>query len=258
MEDNTVNAVVEEVVTPQETPEVVETTESVENSESVQTEVAPVTEEKAPQSKEENSKYAEVRRKAEQRGRDEFISKKFGEYGIHTEAEYDAAIAERENKELLAKLKEGDADPNEIYKQMKENDPEIKAMREKDHKTFLDSQMKQLNDDLKALGVDETITSMDDIAKLESADQIIDYVKKGISLSEAYKLANYKELLQKDRDKIQQETINKIAANGTSSPGSLSDTGETPSFFTREQVDAMSQKEVNKNLDLIHKSMKSW
>lgn len=50
-----------------------------------------------------------------------------------------------------------------------------------------------------------------------------------------------------------------IAANASASPGSL--TGSEPAesgYFTREQVQAMSQADVNRNLDAIRRSMKKW
>lgn len=50
-----------------------------------------------------------------------------------------------------------------------------------------------------------------------------------------------------------------IAANASASPGSL--TGSEPAesgYFTREQVQAMSQEDVSRNLDAIRKSMKKW
>ena len=261
--ENTDNAVVEEVVAPQtevaETSEVVETSKPSENveSESVETEVAPVTEEK--QSKEDNAKFAEVRRKAEQAGRDKFISDQYGKsHGIHTEAEFKKAMAEQKQSELLESLKNGDSDPKDIYQQMKENDPEFQQMRESRQEAFVNEQLKELNSDLKGLNIDTNINSLEDLAKLENSDDVIKYVDKGMTLSEAYFLANKQSIIQNDRNKIQQETIEKISANGSASPGALSDTGDTVDYFTEAQVDAMSQADVNKNYDLIMKSMKSW
>lgn len=261
LEDNAVNAAVEEVVTPQETTEVAE-----QPTESVETEVAPVAEEEPKQTKEENAKFAEIRRKYEaekaeaaQKARDKFIEEQFGKtHNIHTEAEYNKAIAEQKQNELLKSLKDGDVDPKEIYEQMKANDPEFKQMKESREKAYINEQVDVLNNELKDLGLDVSIKSLEDIAKLDNSDSVIEYVNKGMTLSEAYFLANKQTIIQADRTKIQQETIEKISANGDASPGSLSDTGDKPTFFTREQVDAMSQSDVNKNLDLIHKSMKSW
>ena len=261
LNENTDNAVVEEVVAPQtteETTEVVETEPSeVVETESVESDVAPDT--VTEQSKEDNAKFAEVRKKAEQAGRDKFISDQYGEsHGIHTEAEYNKAIAEQKQKELLEQVTSGEVDAKDAYEQMKANDPEYQAMKQSKSDVTVQNQLSELNNDLKGLGLDINIESINDLADLPNADDVINYVKKGNSLSEAYFLANKQDIINKNSTKIQQDTIEQIAANGASTPGALSDTGETPSFYTEAQVDGMSQADVNKNLDLILKSMKSW
>lgn len=252
----TENAVTEEVVALQETEEAPE----VEESESEQVEVAPTTEEQTP---EENSKFAEVRRKAEAKASkeaiDKFISDQYGEsHGIHTKAEYDKAIAEQKKVELLEQLKDGESDPNEVYNKLKENDPEYQSMKEARIDSLVKSQIEELNSELKGLDIDTVINSIDDIAKLDNSDEIKSYIDIGNTLKDAYFLANRKSIIQNDRTKIQQKTIKQISANGDAAVGELSDTGEKASLFTEEQVDGMSQAEVNENLDLILKSMKSW
>ena len=256
------NAVTEEVVDPQTTEEATEVVETgqevVEPTGSEEVEVAPTTEE-VKQSPEENSKFAEVRKKAEKDAIDKFISDQYGEsHGIHTKADYDKAIAKQKETELLESLKDGEVDPNDVYAQLKENDPDYQELKKSREATYVKSQLEELNSDLNDLGIDENITSLDDIAKLDNSDNVIKYVEKGMTLSEAYFLANKQSIIQKDRDKIQQDTIKQIEANGTSTPGALSDTGETNSFITEAQVEAMTQQEVNDNYDLIMKSMKSW
>ncbi|WP_373005361.1 hypothetical protein [Sulfurimonas sp.] len=249
--ESTVDAGQEEVVEPQSEGE-------VQSTESVETEVAAVAEEHV-QTPEENAKYAEIRRSAEQKSVDKFISDQYGKsHGIHTKADYDKAIAEQRETELLERLRDEDVDPKEIYKNLKENDPEVKAYRQSQQESFISKQIEQLNGDLTDMELDVKINNLDDLSKLPNSDKIIEYVKNGNSLSDAYYLANKKDIIQRDRAKIQNDTIKQIQANGLSTPGSLSDSGQTSSFFTEAQVDAMSQADVNKNLDLIHKSMKSW
>lgn len=241
--------VVEEVVT--DSSEVVET-----ESESSEVATEPV---KEVQSQDDNAKYADVRRKAEQAGRDKFISDQYGKsHNIHTEAEYKAAIAKQEQEKLEESVRNGESDPKDAFEQWKANDPEFQAMKQSKEESYANEQISTLNNELKELGIDTTINSLEDIVNLDNSDDVINYVEKGMTLSEAYFLANKQSILQKDRTKIQQDTIKQIEANGSSAVGSLSDTGETASLFTEAQVDAMSQADVNKNLDLIYKSMKSW
>lgn len=257
---NAVDAVAEEVVTPQETPEVVstETPEVSEPSESVPAEVAPVAE-KTEQSPEENAKFAEVRRKAEKEAIDKFISDQYGKsHNIHSKAEYDKYVAEQRQQELLEAMQDENADPKEIYRQMKEADPEYQEMKRSKQETYVNNQISDLNKELEGLGLEDRVSSLEDLTKLPNSDKLIKYVEAGNSLTDAYFLANRNDIISKKTEKIQNDTIEKIAANGNASPGSLADTGETPTFFTKEQVDAMSDAQVMKNLDVIHKSMKSW
>jgi len=257
MENETIdNAVAEEVVALQE-PEVTESTESVE------TEVAPVTEEEVAteQSPEENSKFKELRIKYEnekQEAIDKEYSQMYGDsHGIHTKADYEKAVAKQKEADLLESLKYGEVDPNEVYNKLKENDPDFQRMKQHESETLIKSQLDELNNELKGLDID-TINSIDELAALPNSDKVIKYVEKGNTLSEAYFLANKQSIIQNDRNKIQQNTIKQIEANGQSSPGALSDTGDTAAFFTEEQVANMSDAETYKNLDLIHKSMKTW
>lgn len=60
--------------------------------------------------------------------------------------------------------------------------------------------------------------------------------------------------VEEERDRMAQRV-----ANAQASPGAASVGGDpAPEFFTREQVAAMSQSEVTKNLDKIYASQKRW
>ena len=250
--ESTVNAGVEEVVTPQET-------EQVESVESVSSEVATEQQEKPVQSKEENSKFAEVRRNAEREAQDKLIAEMYGQsHGIYTKADYDKAIREQKQQELLEQMKSDEVDPKEIYSKLKESDPDFQELQKIKTETYTQSQLNQLNAELKELDIDVTIKSLEDVVKLGNADDIIKHIEQGKTLSEAYFLANRKEIIRKEAEKVQQETIKKIQANGEASTGSLANNGTVTQLYTREQVDAMSQEEVNKNYDMVIKSMKTW
>lgn len=252
---NTVDAVAEEVVSPQ-SEEVVEETVV----ESVESEVATDTPDEPVQSKEENAKYAEVRRKAEQAAQDKLIDEMYGKtHNIHSKAEYDEAMAKQKEAELVAKMKDSE-DPEtvkaELYEQWKANDPQIQEYEKIKAENYTNKQMTELNNDLKELGLD-TISSMEDIANLDSADKVIKYVKDGKTLSEAYFLANKGSIINSQAEKVQQDTVKKMQANRDATPGSLANQG-SDTLYTRDQVDAMTQAQVNANYDLVIKSMKTW
>lgn len=259
--ESTVNAEQVETVTPQETIE-------VEQTESVQSEVATDTASKTEveQSPEENAKFKELRLKyerekqeAEQKSLDKFIAETYGEkYGIHTKADYDKAMREQKQSEMLEQMRNEEVDPKEIYKALRENDPEYQELSKMKAEIYTQNQLKELNAELKELDLDVQINTLDDIAMLDNADKIIKHIESGKTLSEAYFLANKGELIKKEAEKVRQDTIKKIQANGDATTGSLSNNGQTTTLYTREQVDAMSQADVNKNYDLVIKSMKTW
>jgi len=253
MDENTVNAVVEDVVTPQES-------EQVNTEESVQSEVANTpTEDKPVQSPDENARFADVRRKAEREAQDRLISEMYGEsHGIHTKADYDRAVAEAKEAELLESLKAEETDPKDIYSELKKNDPDFQELQKIKSEHYINKQREELNADLSDLGIDLIIKTDDDLDKLPNADKVADYIRKGNTLSESYFLANKKEIVAKQLEKAQQDTIKKIQANGESTPGSLSDKGDTTQLYTREQVDNMTTEDVMKNYELVMKSMKTW
>ena len=65
--------------------------------------------------------------------------------------------------------------------------------------------------------------------------------------------------LSADLEKKANNKAAQMVANAKASPGALASAGEsTEKFFTREEVKAMTSKQINDNYDLIRKSMKRW
>jgi len=256
---NVSNDTQEPVVEVQE-PVTDEATESVQPEEVADSEVTAEQEPKKKQSREENAEFKKVRQKATQDAEDKLIDRMYGKsHDIHTIAEYDAAMAKQRQTELANKAKDSD-DPMQFIEQMKHeweaNDPRLKEYETMKTDMAVNRELKQLNADLKDMGLD-AIEDIAAIATLPSGDKVNEYITKGMSLAEAYFLANKNDIIKAEAEKVQQDTIKKIKAND-GGPGSLADTGATATLYTREQVDAMSQAQVNKHYDLIMKSMKSW
>jgi len=237
---NLVDAGNEEVVTPQE--EIVE-----ESVESVPSEVTPEQSEKPTQSKEENSKFAEVRRRAEQEAQDKLIAEMYGEsHGIRTKADYDKAVREQKEAAMLEQMKDSEVDPKEIYKALKESDPDYQELKKIKAETYTQNQLRELNEELKELDLDIQIKSLDELAKLENADKMIKHIESGKSLSEAYFLANKKQLIQKEAEKVRQDTLEKTLSLKGSSPGALDQsagTEHTDSYSTMSADDFNKLKE---------------
>ena len=249
----------ENVVNDTQEPNVEAQIDSTEPVVSEPAEVAPVATEKPVQSPEENAKFKEVRTKAAQEAQDKLIAEMYGEsHGLYTKADYDKAVREQKEAAMLEQMKSDEVDPKEIYKALRENDPEYQELSKMKAEIYTQNQLKELNAELKELDLDVQINTLDDIASLDNADKIIKHIESGKTLSEAYFLANKGELIKKEAEKVRQDTIKKIQANGDATTGSLSNNGQITTLYTREQVDAMSQADVNKNYDLVIKSMKTW
>jgi hypothetical protein len=162
------------------------------------------------------------------------------EYGIHSKAEYDAAIAQQQAEAARQQFQdENGFDPDVIkpvVEQMLKSDPRYQRLEQMEREANVSTAVSKFSEEFPELG----IKSFDDIAKLPNIDKMYEYVNsKGLSLNDAYKLANYGDVIGKTATQAQQEAIKKIAANGASSPGSLAagGEGEGKSIFKMSQTD---------------------
>ena len=118
-----------------------------------------------------------------------------------------------------------------------------------------------LNSELKDAGIDLQVKDLsnEELSKLPNIDKILEQVQKGHSLADAFFLANKKDIISRQAQTAQQETIKKITANGESSPGSLSAGGESD-FISQELFESKKndQRWVIKNLSKIQKSRANW
>jgi hypothetical protein len=162
------------------------------------------------------------------------------EYGIHSKAEYDAAIEQQQAEAARQQFQdENGFDPDVIkpvVEQMLKSDPRYQRLEQMEKEANITAAVSNFNEEFPDLGV----KTFDDIAKLPNIDKMYEYVNsKGLSLNDAYKLANYGDVIGKTATQAQQEAIKKIAANGASSPGSLAagGEGEGKSIFKMSQTD---------------------
>ena len=244
--ESTVDAGQEVNVEPQQT-------EVVADTDSAPSEVAPEAD-KVVQTPEENAKFKEIRlqteqkiREAEQKAQDMLIAEMYGKsHGIYTKADYDKAVREQQEREMLEQMKSEEVDPKEIYKALKENDPDYQELQKIKAETYTQNQLRELNNELKELEIDVEIKSLDDLAKLDNAEQIIDHIKTGKTLAEAYFLANRKALIQKEAEKVRKETLEKTLSLKGSSPGALDQSAGTEhkdSYSTMSSEDFEKLKE---------------
>jgi hypothetical protein len=194
---------------------------------------------KPVQSQEDNARFAQARRDKEadtQKSIDAEYSRLFGtEYGIHTKAAYDAAIAEQQRETERQQFQEQNGfDPNTVkplFEEWKKSDPDFQELSHIRQEKSISAALSDLNNELKDCGMDLQLKDLSDaeVAKIPNVDKVTELVSKGKTLSEAFFLANKKEIISKQTAAAQQDTIKKIAANGLSSPGSLSGGGDSDS-----------------------------
>lgn len=250
---STVNAEPVVNVEPQETTET-QSEPSVEPQieTSVSEEVA-----KPQQSKEDNAKYAAIRREAEKKARDQMISEMYGEsHGIHTYSDYQKAI-EKEKQRKLVEEKGYDYDSlEEIINQ----DPRIKQAnelltkkeqeerRQQEMFEFLDYYQEAFGESFKG----------DELPK-----EVVKMTEQGIPLTVAYKaVAETEHLRNKLKEYETKQNAEKVnAKNEESSTGGINpNTQADTDFISAETFEAnrSNMDWVKKNLDKLTKSRLKW
>ncbi len=264
---NTVNDVQESSVETQEVNGI--ETSSNENVTETSGNNSEVAEPKQEQSREENSAFAEMRRKLEQAearasqvelnhnlareyGAEygvysvEDISKLYGHQGINTLEQFKQAV---ERKKMI----DNGIDPD-VVKNVVENDPDVQWARQQRQRQQSEEQawneFLELKKDFDSIKNPEDIPQ--EVIKIEQ--------EKGCTYSDAMARYELQQAKQKRNEltkgaKTQQSNIE----NASSSTGSVTGNGSSDSaFFTREQVQSMSMAEVNKHYKAIIESQKKW
>ena len=243
MDENTVNAVQDPVVEGQENGQPNTDTGVTNEPAAVQSDEKPV------QSPEENSRYAEIRRKAEREAEDRVYANLYSEYGIKSKADYEAYMANLREQELIESLQSEEADPEqvkaELRKQWEETDPRLKEYNQLKSESYIKSSIEELNNDLADTGIDVVVKTLDDLDKLPNAEKMSELIQNGRTLAEAYFLANKKEIIAKQAEKAHAETLRKTASLDGSSPGALDATADTQpkSIYSLSKEDFAKLKE---------------
>ena len=180
----------------------------------------------AERNTEEDARFASVRRKAEADAKAKYeaqlaqanaeFKRLFGEYTnpltgkpIESAADYIAAFEAQQRQQRDAELRAKGIDPKMIEDAI--NNSPIVRQAEAMNRQFMEAEaQRQLASDIKAIGeIDPTIKSEADLLNHPSYQKVFDLVSKnGLSLTDAYKLANYSELSAKQNAAVKQAAIN--------------------------------------------------
>ena len=251
MDENVVDATVEEVVTPQnEQAEVAEVeTEVVENAESEVVTDTPEEVEKPVQTPEENAKFADIRRKyeaevvvAESDAQDALIAKMYGDsHGIKTVKEYDTAMAKQKEKEEVAKIQEdknySEEDAREILDARRIKQENEQSKQAQSEQQQLETQTRNNNIeflDYFKVRYDRDYDNVKDVINPE----VWKAVNNGTPLKYAYMEHEIKEL------KLGTKVAEKNAVNATATIGSVKGDGVVDSPLTEQQIANMSTSEL--------------
>lgn len=205
--------------------------EETEEPEQLQTEVP----EQEPKT-DRDAQFAAARRKAEaerdaaiarakedaQKQVDEFFKNSglmnpYTGHPITTRAEYEA-YRERFEADQKAKLMEKAGITQEEFQAFVQGLPEVRAARqakaeaeaaarqarEQEAKARVDEQLRQIQ------AIDPTVKELGDLAKLDTYPKLYDMVKRGYSLLDAYRLANYDTLTQRAAEASRKAAINSV------------------------------------------------
>lgn len=182
---------------------------------------------KQVQTPEQNKAFAELRRRADAaeqaRQRDISIAKKYGkEYDVFSESD----IAERYGQHGIKTLAEFEAalqreqarergiDPD-LINQLVSSHPDVQMSRQlKEELTQQQAQI-QLNSEVEELAAeypDLQIKTLADLQKISNYDAIIQKAQKGNTLLEAYVLVNHSEIRKQAKEQGAQQTIRNISS----------------------------------------------
>ena len=223
-----VGAEVQEATEPvtTETEPVNPTAEAQNEGQNPTSEENPAAEPTADGKTEEDSRFASVRRKAEADAKARYeaetsrlndrVKQICGNYvnpetgrPVETIAEYFDALEAQQRRERDEELRSKGVDPK-IIEDMVNNSPVVRQANAVMQQSLQAEAQRQLADDVKAVGeIDPSIKSVDDLMNHPSYAKVYDLVSKhGLSLPDAYKIANYSDLSAKNTAAVKQAAIN--------------------------------------------------
>jgi len=218
----------EEEVADAEVSEAVEPTEETAEPEGEETGEQTGDSEPAPQSDEENARYAAIRRRAEDEARKRYdaqvnqmnqqvvamcqgITHPVTGKPITSAQEYFDALAIQQRQTQEQELQEKGIDPSMIDRMIATNPVVMQAQQviERSKATEAEAQVQR---DLEELSrIDPSIKTMSDLAALPNLTEMLDMVAtKGVSIVEAYKMCNFDTFMQHTNEAARQQAINQM------------------------------------------------
>lgn len=214
--------------------------------------------EEAVQHIQKGMNYDKAIERARQEARDSyFAEQKFEWMGkpITTEAEYNQALKEKDLYEKLQNQQLPEEVINELVESRREREERQSEKKALEMKSKKDAEYQEFFDYFAKENGRSFDPQQDTIS-----EEVWVSTHKGKSLLDAYQSNEakvYKQKIKELESKLNIQNVND--SNSKSSTGSLSNDGNSSNgYFSKAQVEKMSQKEISNNLEAIEKSMKKW
>ncbi|MDQ0062379.1 hypothetical protein [Paenibacillus harenae] len=200
----TVDAGFEEVVDPQDE---VEIEQEADLDEGVKDSV-PAEQKQDP---ELNSKFAEMRRRAEAadaraKKADDVVAKQWGHIGVTTVEQLEQHLEREARQAEEERWRDMGLEPDEVQKlidEKLENHPDVLAAKKSKQESFRATQMEKLN---KTYGLD--IKTVEDIQNLPNAEAMIQKIVAGYEWDEAYLVTHQDHITQNLASRAKQSALN--------------------------------------------------
>ena len=175
----------------------------------------------------QNAAFAAARRRAEQHynqeiaNRDAEYARRFGhlknpETGqpIRNERDYFAALDAQERLNTQEQLRSQGVDPS-VLERIIQNNPTIRQAEQVLRQATIEKGNQMLEDQIKEIsGFYPEVKSLEDISKMETFRTFDRYVRSGMNLVDAFKLANYDALVGRGAAASRQAAINSAKSTG--------------------------------------------
>jgi hypothetical protein len=218
----------------------------------------------------ENARFAAARREAERKvnSMNQRVAERFGNYTnpitgkpITTLDEYFDALDAQEHLNTRQQMQEKGVDPELIDRAIK-NNPLMRQAENAIREMNLQRGNQELNRQIAEISTFyPEVKTLEDITKMETFPAFDSYVKNGMGITEAFKLANFDALMQRGSAASKQAAINAAKGKshmtpvgGASTPEGLAEIPHEELSRWREFFPNATAKELREKYNRVHKN----
>ncbi len=175
----------------------------------------------------ENARFAAARRQAEAQiaARDRKFAERFGHITnpvtgrpIQSEKDYFEALDYQAQQQVMQQAKDQGVSP-ELVEQLVANSPVMRQAQQVLRQATIDEGNREMTQQIQQIsGFYPEVKTLDDIVRMETFPVFDSYVRQGLSLVDAFRLANFDALSQRDAAASRQAAINAAKGKGHLSP----------------------------------------